>query len=103
PWAPLVAIRDDSWSMSASVALESQNRPSTRAIARPSCLHGVHCPHDSTDRKWATPWATATSSTEWSNTMKPAQPSPEPAARMSSYVRAVSSLLGGMNALDTPD
>ena len=36
----------------------SSARPG-RDASRPSCLHGVHCPHDSTARKRATPAATA--------------------------------------------
>ena len=39
--------------------LSLSSRP---ASARPSCLHGVHCPHDSTARKRDTPAATATRS-----------------------------------------
>ena len=50
----------------------------------PSCLHGVHCPHDSTARKRDTPAATAVRSAVSSNTMKPADPRPLPMAAMAS-------------------
>ena len=53
-------------------------------MARPSALHGVHWPHDSTARKRATPAATAVMSVPSPTTMRLAVPSPLPAAAMSS-------------------
>ena len=72
-------------------------------MARPSCLHGVHWPQDSTARKRDTPWATATRSSASSNTMNPVAPRPLPAASMSSYESGVSSAHAGRNGWETPD
>ena len=52
-----------SWSRSSPPGAELRARSRMPAIARPSCLHGVHCPQDSTARKCETPCATATMST----------------------------------------
>ena len=49
-----VSRRSARASKSSSVALELQNSRMS-AMARPSCLHRTHCPHDSTARKRARP------------------------------------------------
>ena len=59
-------------STSRSVAAGCRSRSSASESARPSCLHGVHCPHDSTARKRATPPAIATGSVVAAQTMKAA-------------------------------
>ena len=48
------------------------------AISAPSCLQGVHCPHDSIARKRETPAATLTTSVPSAITMYPAEPRPLP-------------------------
>ena len=60
------------------------SRRSSSEMRSPSSLHGVHCPHDSTARKREAPAATATRSSESSNTMKPAEPRPLPIAAIAS-------------------
>ena len=53
-------------------------------MARPSCLHGVHWPQDSTARNLEVPATAATRSSWSSKTVKPQDPSPLPAATMAS-------------------
>ena len=65
-------------------AVPAHSAASRPAIASPSCLHGVHCPHDSTARNRATPAAAASRSTSSPSTIAPADPSPLPASRIAS-------------------
>src|SRR5688572_12400541 len=89
-------------SSASSSAVPEQSSSRMVLISSPSCLHGVHCPQDSTARNRETPAATATGSAAESTAMKLADPRPVPSAANASWLTGVSNWSGVRIAFDTP-